>query len=210
MHYYIDGYNLLFRLRKKGESFQKIRESIIQDIAQKVSMLSLDATIVFDAQYQEGEQSRSHVADLEVVYTSEGETADEYIFNALKDSVNIRQETVVTSDRPLAISVKRLLGRVESIEEFISWLNTRSKNKLLTKPLKKPVIKKSLPKPEKKEIPVEEYYEQVFTERYEKLAKEEKVTKKKVKPKPKKAPKAPKPKPEPEDEMDRWLRLFDR
>ena len=157
MHYYIDGYNLLFRVHPSGEEFKEQRQRIIHDLSQKIDLLEIDATIVFDATFQIGESSRSHYKQLEIVYTDEGETADEYIVNELKSTPNPSQETIVTSDKKLAWYARRQNSKTESVEEFITWLNNRYKNKLnqLKKarvqpktPLKKTIPQKSAVSPD--------------------------------------------------------------
>ena len=37
MHYFIDGYNLLFRILRAGDNLQKQREEIIQDLEIKIN-----------------------------------------------------------------------------------------------------------------------------------------------------------------------------
>lgn len=130
MHYYIDGYNLMFRVMRADDDLQKQRQDIIQDLEIKVNLLELDVTLVFDAQYQDSESSRSHVNRLEICFTSIGETADEFILHALKAERRPTLQTVVTSDKKLAWLSRRALAKTESVEEFITWLNRRYKNKL--------------------------------------------------------------------------------
>ena len=54
MHYFIDGYNLLFRLLHGSEDLQSEREAIIYELNKKISLIKLDVAIVFDAAYQIG------------------------------------------------------------------------------------------------------------------------------------------------------------
>ena len=61
-----------------AEELQKQREAVISDLSKKISLLKLDASIVFDAAFQIGGASRTHYNDLEILFTAEGETADEY------------------------------------------------------------------------------------------------------------------------------------
>lgn len=130
MHYYIDGYNLLFRVAGAGDDLQKQRQDIIQDLETKINLLELDVTLVFDAQYEQSESSRAHVKRLEICFTAVGETADDFILQALKAERRPTLHTVVTSDNKLAWLARRCHAKTESVEEFISWLNRRYKNKL--------------------------------------------------------------------------------
>lgn len=141
MHYYIDGYNLLFRmLRASDEDLQTQREMVIQDLNKKIQILQLDITLVFDAQYQFGDTTRSHLNYLEILFTSKGETADDFIINELKSTDSPRQETVVTSDKKLAWRARRKHAHTESVEEFLEWLNRRYKNVKKQKKKEKKVV----------------------------------------------------------------------
>lgn len=135
MHYYIDGYNLLFRILKAGDDVRKQRTKITLEIERKVHLLGLDVTLVFDSHYQESESTRSHFNSLEIVFTATGETADEFILQELKDSPHPSQHTVVTSDKKLARLCQLRLGKTESIDEFLAWISKRYKNKLRQKKL---------------------------------------------------------------------------
>lgn len=125
MHYYVDGYNLMFRLLNVSGDLSDEREYIIHDLSKKAEALDLKMTLVFDAQYQFGEGSRSHFRNLEIVFTQHGEIADEYILNALHETNHPQRETVVTSDKSLARLARNTGAKTEGIETFISWLNKR-------------------------------------------------------------------------------------
>lgn len=192
MHYFIDGYNLLFRLLN-GEDLQSQREAIIHDLNKKIALVKLDVSIVFDAAFQIGERTRTHYQELEILYTAEGETADEYIIDEIKNSPHPQQETVVTSDKKLAWRVRHRSAHTESVEEFILWLNRSYKNKVrqLKKEKQKPKqepTQEALPKPLKKlpppslippkDAPLEaytDYYQQAFESEYQEILKKEKA-----------------------------------
>lgn len=143
MHYYIDGYNMLFR-HMPSRNLQAERETLLDELNQKISLLNLDVSIVFDATFQEGGRSRSHLESLEILYSAEGETADEYIIDVISRASNPRSEVVVTNDKMLASHVRHFSAKVESVEAFMQWLN-RSYQKRLRNP-KKPKTKLVLPK----------------------------------------------------------------
>jgi len=129
MHYYIDGYNLLFRVLRSGSDIRKQREEITLDLEKKASLLNLDITLVFDSHYQEDDNTRSHFKSLEIIFTAKGESADEFILQKLKESTNPSQHTVVTSDKILARLCRLRLGNTESIDEFLGKIGKRYKNK---------------------------------------------------------------------------------
>lgn len=137
MHYYIDGYNLLFRISKAGGELQKQRQGIIKDLEAKINFIGLDATLVFDAQHYEGESIRKHLNRLEIVFTASGETADEYILNRLRESADPSKETIATSDKKLAWLSRRRHAYTQNVEDFISWINRRYRNKIREKSHKK-------------------------------------------------------------------------
>lgn len=179
MHYFIDGYNLMFRLMEATGNFQFERELIIYDLHHKTELLNLDVTLVFDAQYRLGYGERSHLQHLEICFTDQGETADEYILNELKNSRTPKQETVVTSDKRLACKVRDYQVKTMSVEEFTSWIS---------KPIKKKnIVKKAQPIVEQKVVDGELDF---YLKEFEKRAGEQ--------------PKVEKPL----TEFERWLKLF--
>lgn len=130
MHYYIDGYNMLFHILHSAEDLKTQREFLIHDLHVKSSALNLPLALVFDSHYQKDDNStRSHLDNLEIIYTSKGETADEYILHMLKDVTQPSNYIIVTSDKKLAWLCRRRFAKTQDIEEFISLLNRRYKNK---------------------------------------------------------------------------------
>jgi predicted RNA-binding protein with PIN domain len=235
MHYFIDGYNLLFRLIHDNRDLQSQREAIIHDLNQKISLLKLNASIVFDAAFQIGERTRSHYDALEILFTGEGETADEYIVDEIKNSLHPQQETVVTSDKKLAWRVRNRSAHTESVEEFILWLNRSYKNKLrqLKTKKEKPLSTPARPPPPvsrslvpTKDAPLEaytDYYTQIFETEWQEILKKEEASQQEsaALSAQKKAPRRPKKRRDPFEtpqtpeeksatEMERWLKLFEK
>lgn len=229
MHYYIDGYNLLFRLMHTHDNLQTSREQIILDLNKKVSLVKIDASVVFDGTFQVGEGTRTHFDHIEILFTAEGETADEFILEELKNSRRPEQETVVTSDKKLAWQARCRQARTENVEEFMSWLNKSYKNKL--KQLKNPPKPRitSKPKPLEPLTPAEplleaaesshDYYARIFEAHYLELVKNEKPRKPKANakhPSPKKQKRKKDPfQSEPilpldaPSQMERWQKTFE-
>lgn len=172
MHYYLDGYNLMFRILQATEDFRAIREKIISDLSVKIQLLDLDVTLVFDAKYQRGELARSRNHSVEILYTAEGETADEFIISELKSDCKPSDHTVVTSDKKLAYQARLCHSHTETVEHFIAWLNKRCKNKLRRAGLEANTrrsveLPKLITKAELPSLPTEgvEYYLQIFEKR---------------------------------------------
>ncbi len=128
MHYIVDGYNLLFRLFGKGEALQEGREQLLEWL--KAKALQLRLTVVFDAQHQEGEATRSDFGPLEIIFSNVGETADTRILALLKAGSRAERKVIVTSDKRLALEARHLGAKTETAEEFLAWLNNRFQNRL--------------------------------------------------------------------------------
>jgi uncharacterized protein len=238
MHYFIDGYNMLFRLLHDNENLQSQRESIIYDLNKKISLIKLDVSVVFDSRFQIGGRSRSHYDNLEILFSAEGETADEYILDEIKNASQPQQETVVTSDKKLAWQVRGGLAHTESVEEFILWLNRSYKNKLRQikkdkpPPLTSPATSPHLPSPPpslfpKPQAPLEayhDYYAHTFESAWQEIIKEEEQRLKQEsisstphKRTPRKARRlndpfqtTPSTEEQAATEMERWLKVFEK
>lgn len=182
MHYFIDGYNLLFRVTKANEELERNRNAFIRDLSEKVTLLHIDATLVFDSQFQPGEISRSHVNRLEVIYTNEGETADDCILRLLAATANPFNETIVTSDKRLAWRARRKGAKSETVERFVKeierrWLNRQSKPmKRLLPAVEKPKLERPLirvQEKEKREKGTIDFYLDEFEREFLKLEEED-------------------------------------
>lgn len=79
----VDGYNIIgawpeFR-ELRDQDFELARERLIHAMAEYQAFTGISVTIVFDAYLQAGRESRMKKGGIEVVYTRENETADEWI-----------------------------------------------------------------------------------------------------------------------------------
>ena len=236
MHYFIDGYNLLFYLyRKSSADFQSQRESLINTLNFQIDSLELDVTIVFDSYLTPDEETRTHFHHLEVIYTSQGITADDYIIQRLNNCDVPTREVIVTNDQDLSMRARHLSASTQNIETFIHWLERRHKNKVQKRSGKK-LIKQPTPSDVRPKTPREtpkfeqststeptlvieigtfEYYLAHFQEAHEKMLALEKSSKKE---KIKKLPKQKlssllfdqsKESPPQVSEMERWLKIFE-
>jgi predicted RNA-binding protein with PIN domain len=144
MHYIIDGYNLFFYLfGTSSQDFKSQRQSLIQSMNAKIEFLSLDVSLVFDSYLAPGDGSRSHYHHLEILFTPEGITADDYIIQHLKNSRDPSKELLVTNDKELARRAKHLSAGTQSIDHFLNWLDRRYSNKKRGK--SKPIAKFNAP-----------------------------------------------------------------
>lgn len=211
MHYLIDGYNLLFRILDKGEEVQKAREQMIEQISKKVNFSELKTTLIFDSKYQAGPSSCSFDGFLEILYTNEGETADDWIIKEAKRLPLKSQETVVTSDKRLASQVRIKGVPTLSCEEFMAYLNKRVRQHI--KDLKRKDEPLPPPPPEiKVKIPKgsAQYYEELFEKKLADMPAPKKTEKDLLKePEVKKSQVLKEEdKKSDESEEERWARLF--
>lgn len=198
MHYLIDGYNLLFRISTVLEDFSAGREAIIQDLNRKASRLNMDLILVFDAPGREGEAYRTHYNQLEIIFSAEGETADELILKILKGKKGCADYTVVTSDNQLAWRARHLGAKTEMVDSFLIKLNKQYLNALRkeSKTLTLPDQKRK--KVESKEILSDQVVEGSFEYYLE-------IFEKNIQP----APVKEERKREVESDLERWLRIFE-
>lgn len=227
MHYYIDGYNLLFRILKAGDEVRKQREEITFELERKIGLLELDATLVFDSHYQEGESEKSHFKSLEIIFTAKSQTADEFILHELKHSNSPSQHIVVTSDKKLASQCRLRLAQTQSVEEFLGLIDKRYRNKLrqkrqqakpppsITQPL---VMKKPEPAhPPTQTTPAEscfDFYLDAFEKEFQSIEEQTSPKTNSQKPKTGNVKKDPvlkaKKKEEHLSDYERWLKAFEK
>jgi uncharacterized protein len=218
MHYFIDGYNLMFRVVRAGSDLQMQREAIVRDLNRKIQKVGIDATLVFDSQYQASEGTRSHLKHLEICFTDLGQSADEYILLQLRRAQFPRQHLVVTSDKKLAWLARRQGAHTETVEDFLKQLNNRYRNKLkASKEAFKPLIPAQpiqAPSPSIEKISPEDcfnFYLEKFETNFQEILKSEPTQAKKADKTSKKKPKIKKFKHEPGlSDMDYWLKAFEQ
>lgn len=130
MHYFVDGYNLLFRVTTEKMPLQKKREILLSILAS----FHLNLTVVFDSdQIKHGLHDRSHWQDLEIVYTEKGQSADAYILQEIGLSNAPQRETVITSDKQLATHCNHRGAKTQTIEAFLEKMAKR-KAKMSSRP----------------------------------------------------------------------------
>lgn len=133
MHYYIDGYNMLFRSSSPDPSLQYARESMIESMDKKLFLVKIHVSIVFDALNQPGEGSRNHFNHLEILFTPHRQTADDFIIKRLEESKNTEKETVVTNDKDLMRRARVRGAHTKTIDQFLSQLHHSYQKKLQIK-----------------------------------------------------------------------------
>lgn len=206
MHYLIDGYNLLFRCVKARESedLKTQREEFVKDIAKKIHAAHLDATLIFDSQYQAGPGDRFSIRDLDIQFTDEGETADDRILAHLKKAKSPKDYTVVSSDGRLAWQARIKGAHSLTVEDFIPYLHRIYKKKIKGKLPSPPLLKPAMPE---RQPTQEERYEKIFEE---KLETEPLPTSKELSKSYEKRPRKKKVSKPTISDYERWLKAFEK
>lgn len=126
MHYWIDGYNLLFRLSLAKGTLEKKRQDLILELNRQATTLNLQITVVFDSSDKERVlDTRSHYDALELIYTTSRKTADDSILDSVEFSSYPEDICVVTCDKDLARKAKALKANILSLEDFFAFLSRR-------------------------------------------------------------------------------------
>lgn len=133
MHYILDGYNFLFRLSKTYKVLIEQKKQILSSISKWVSLHKIRMTFVFDSKQKDRfEAIRSHLKQLEIIYTPTHQSADDYIIQLIEKASHPAQKTVVSSDREVTGKAKQLGAKTQTIEQFLSWI-VKKKGKKRTK-----------------------------------------------------------------------------
>jgi uncharacterized protein len=129
MIYFVDGYNLLFKLFHCSKKLEIQRKVVIDFLQEKSSFLHINIHLIFDGYKQNKEfPNISYLNNLKVIYTPKDQTADEYILEQIFLSKNPNQIIVITSDNNLKIKAKDMHAQTKSIDDFVEWL-TEKENK---------------------------------------------------------------------------------
>ena len=123
MYYYIDGYNLLFRMVESKQSLQKQRESVVRFLQKEFARLKMKGQIVFDGKHRQDEESGLfYPSPLEAAFAPKGQTADHYILEQLEMEKRRSLITVVTDDKSLMRQARALGAHVQSNGSFVRSL----------------------------------------------------------------------------------------
>lgn len=130
MHYWIDGYNLLFRLAKNYRAMRQQERKILSALNRSITELNYSVTIVFDGREKDPPEAvRRNLDSLVLIYTPHHQTADEYMLKIISESSYPERETIITSDLELLRKAKQRGARGQTVEEFITQLIRKKKKK---------------------------------------------------------------------------------
>jgi predicted RNA-binding protein with PIN domain len=131
MHYLVDGYNLLFQTAwmRHEDNLEAARRRLIVELDSYAELLSLSISVVFDAPFRTEALAFGHFNKLKIIFTSRGQTADQFLIEWVQDLLPAKNVTVVTSDKPLTRHIRAFGVKVESVTDFLSKLKKRKQNK---------------------------------------------------------------------------------
>ncbi|MBU3215713.1 NYN domain-containing protein [Clostridium estertheticum] len=130
---FVDGYNVINSwpsLKKVKEySYESSRVQLVGILQNYVAFKGYKMVIVFDAQLVKGSiQKKERQGNLVVVFTKEGETADNYIEKMVNNIGRNTEVCVITSDSlEQQITFQRGATRMSSIEFYHEVVNTQRK-----------------------------------------------------------------------------------
>lgn len=137
----IDGYNILNAWEKYNSflklSFENARNELIFDMGEFSKLINKDLLLVFDAYKINSIQSKEKIKGIDVVYTRQNETADQYIekkmdklgkkilITVATDDILIQK--LVTQRKGLILTSKELLYRYENLKNKITRLEKKNR-----------------------------------------------------------------------------------
>ena len=136
---FVDGYNVINswpELRKiKEYSLGSAREKLIETLQNYSAYNGYKLFVIFDAHLQKGsiEKKEKLINNLVVVYTKEGQTADEFIEKNINNIGKKIDVTVVTSDSlEQQVVFQRGATRMSSLEFYHEVIDVQNKIRIET------------------------------------------------------------------------------
>ena len=137
----IDGYNILNAWEKYKPflklSFENARNELIYDMGEFSKLIGIDLLLVFDAYKIHFKGSSEVIKGIEVVYTKQNETADQFIEKKLdeigrKISVSVGTDDtliqkLVTQRGGIVLTSKELLFRYENLKNKSNRYETKNR-----------------------------------------------------------------------------------
>ena len=127
----VDGYNVIGawdRVRRENLTHEEAREALIHLLADYAGYSGQEIVVVFDG-YKSGRRVRSEdwVSGVQVVFTMQGETADNYIEAVCDKTPRYREVRVATSDSvEQTVTMGRGAMRISSRELLIELTHVRA------------------------------------------------------------------------------------
>lgn len=136
--YWIDGYNLLFRLTKNYKTMKENERKLLLALNRSITLAKYQAVVIFDGREKDPPEAlRRNLKSLTLIYTPHHQTADDYILEMIDLSSDPSKEVVVSSDLELLRKAKQRGAKTVTIEEFLTQLIKKKRKK-------KPLIEKEI------------------------------------------------------------------
>ena len=127
---FVDGYNIINcwgDLQKVSEmSLEQSRNELIDTMAEYRCYTDVEVIVVFDAHMVKGSsQKNEQIKGIEVVYTKENQTADQYIEKEVSEIGKVKKVKVATriSARELKIEIGELKQGIDRKSKKVSQVN---------------------------------------------------------------------------------------
>lgn len=121
----VDGYNVIKNapdLRAlERQSLAAARDALVHKLIARYRHTPHQVVVVFDA--QQPRQTEEHVQRVKVIYTCQGESADEVIARLAREGTGQHQTVVASNDQEVRGSVVDAGGRAASSAELAERLN---------------------------------------------------------------------------------------
>jgi predicted RNA-binding protein with PIN domain len=128
MHYWIDGYNLLFRLTKTYKAMRQNERKILLALNEAILRLGYLVTVILDGREKDPPEAlRRNLSSLSLIYTPIHQTADDYILEMIADAAHPAEQTVISSDFELLTKAKQRGARGMTVEQFLIKLTKKRK-----------------------------------------------------------------------------------
>lgn len=130
VHYWIDGYNLLFRLTKNYQELRQNERNILTSLNEAILQLNYSVTVILDGREKDPPEAvRRNLDSLALIYTPFHQTADDYILEMVDAASHPEKQTVVSSDLELLHKARQKGARGLTVEQFLSKLVHKKKKK---------------------------------------------------------------------------------
>lgn len=128
MHYWLDGYNLLFRLTKNYKALRQNERKILLALNEAIVRLGYLVTVILDGREKDPPEAlRRNLGSLALIYTPIHQTADEYILEMIGEAAHPGEQTVVSSDLELLGKAKQKGAKGMTVEQFLAKLTKKKK-----------------------------------------------------------------------------------
>lgn len=132
MHYYIDGYNLLFGIVDHFQgSVESSRIELVNYLDEMLEKAEMQATVIFDnhSDLATAKPGAEYTPFLNIIFSPKGLCADAYLIELVQGMTHTNLVTVVTSDVSLANTIAEMGVKTNTTKDFLCKLFRRLKTR---------------------------------------------------------------------------------